>query len=137
MKKVLILMLCLFCFIPPVLAGNILQQEYETAKMQELAQEPAFYNKTAKGLIEDDYLHYLNGGGSLYGVLKYKQKNLSKDSFDLKYVNLMLAKYDIIIKNINPQLVKPDRIIVEDDDYKKLSDDVKSDMAIFNLIIFK
>lgn len=136
MKRIIITILLLFLALP-CFAGNVLQQEYETAKMAEMAQDPAFYNKTAKGLIEDDYLHYLNGGGSLYGVLKYKQEKLPKDSLDLKYVNLMLARYDIIIKNINPQLVKPDRIIIEDDDYKKLSDDVKSVMSGFNLIMSK
>ena len=136
MKRIILTILILFLSLP-CFAGNVLQQEYETAKMAEMAQEPAFYNISKRGLIEDDYLHYLNGGGSLYGVLKYKQEKLPKDSLDLKYVNLMLAKYDIIIKNINPQLVKPDRIIIEDDDYKKLSDDVKSDIALFNLIISK
>ena len=136
MKKIILTILILFLVLP-CFAGNLLQQEYETAKMQELAQEPAFYNKTAKGLIEDDYLHYLNGGGSLYGVLKYGQEKLPKDSLDLKYVNLMLTKYDIIIKNRNPQLIKPDKIIVDDEDYKRLSDEVKSDIAIFNLIISK
>lgn len=136
MKRIILIISVIFLMLP-AFAGNILQQEYETAKMAEMAQDPVFYNKTTKGLIEDDYLHYLNGGGSLYGVLKYKQKNLPKDSLNLKYVNLMLAKYDIIIKNINPQLVKPDRIIVEDDDYKKLSDDIKSVMSGFNLIMSK
>lgn len=136
MKLIILAILVLFLALP-CFAGNLMQQEYETAKMQELAQEPAFYNKTAKGLIEDDYLHYLNGGGSLYGVLKYGQEKLPKDSLDLKYVNLMLTKYDIIIKNRNPQLIKPDKIIVDDEDYKRLSDEVKSDIAIFNLIISK
>lgn len=136
MKRIILIISVIFLMLP-AFAGNLLQQEYETAKMTETAQDPAFYNKTTKGLIEDDYLHYLNGGGSLYGVLKYKQKNLPKDSLNLKYVNLMLAKYDIIIKNINPQLVKPDRIIVEDDDYKKLSDEIKSVMSGFNLIMSK
>lgn len=134
MKRIILTILLLFLALP-CFAGNLLQQEYETTKMAEMAQSPAFYNKTAKGLIEDDYLHYLNGGGSLYGVLRHKQQNLPEDSLDLKYVNLMLARYDIIIKNINPQLVKPDRIIVEDDDYKKLSDDVKSVLSGFNLIM--
>lgn len=136
MKRIILTILILFLALP-CFAGNVLQQEYETAKMAEMAQDPAYYNKTANGLIEDDYLHYLNGGGSLYGVLKYGQEKLPKDSLDLKYVNLMLTKYDIIIKNRNPQLIKPDKIMVDDEDYKRLSDDVKSDIAIFNLIISK
>lgn len=136
MKKIILTILLLFLALP-CFAGNLLQQEYETAKMSEMAQEPAFYNLSKRGLIENDYSAYFNGGGSLYGVLKYKQGRLPKNSLDLKYVNLILAKYDIIIKNRNSQLIQPDKIIVDDKDYKMLSDDVKSDIAVFNIIIFK
>lgn len=136
MKRIIITILLLFLALP-CFAGNLLQQEYETAKMSEMAQEPAFYNMSKRGLIEDDYNAYMNGGGSMYGVFKYKQENLPKDSLDLKYVNLVLAKYDIIVKNINPQIIKPEKIIIDDEDYKRLSDDVKSDIALFNLIISK
>lgn len=136
MKKIILTILLLFLALP-CFAGNLLQQEYETAKMSEMAQEPAFYNLSKRGLIENDYSAYLNGGGSLYGVLKYKQGRLPKNSLDLKYVNLILAKYDIIVKNRNSQLIQPDKIIVDDKDYKMLSDDVKSDIAVFNIIIFK
>ncbi len=136
MKRIIITILILFLALP-CFAGNLLQQEYETAKMSEMAQEPAFYNLSKRGLIENDYSAYLNGGGSLYGVLKYKQGRLPKNSLDLKYVNLILAKYDIIVKNRNSQLIQPDKIIIDDKDYKMLSDDVKSDIAVFNIIIFK
>ena len=137
MKKFLILILFLL-IVNPVFAGNLLQQEYETARMFKMAQDPIFYNKTAKGLIEDDYLTYLNNGGdSIYGLMKNKQKKLPKDSLDLKYINLMIAKYDIIVKNLNPQLVKHDRIIVDDEDYKKLSDDVKKIIAGLNFILLR
>lgn len=136
MKRIILTILLLFLALP-VFAGNLLQQEYETAKMSEMAQEPTFYNLSKRGLIENDYSAYLNGGGSLYGVLKYKQGRLPKNSLDLKYVNLILAKYDIIVKNRDSQLIQPDKIIVDDKDYKMLSDDVKSDIAVFNIIIFK
>lgn len=136
MKKTILTILFLFLSLP-TFAGNLLQQEYETAKMFEMAQDPIFYNKTAKGLIEDDYLTYLNGGDSIYGLMKNQQKKLPKDSLDLKYINLMITKYDIIVKNLNPQLVKPNRIIVDDEDYKKLSDDVKKIMAGLNLILLR
>lgn len=142
MKKVLILMLCLFCFIPPAFAGNILQQEYETAKMAELAQEPAFYNMSKRGLIEDDYLGYLNGKDSLYGVILYKKEELEKTSstvkhINLRYLNLVLEGYNFVIKNKNPQMFQPEKIIVDDKDYRQLDEDIKSIISGFNMFISK
>lgn len=142
MKKIVILLISLFCFISPVFAGNLMQQEYETAKMQELAQEPAFYNMSKRGVIEDDYYGYLNGKDSLYGVILYKKDELEKvttpdKSIDLRYINLVLQKYDFIIKNKNPQLLAPDKIIVDDEDYKNINKDVKDIISGFNLFMAK
>ncbi len=142
MKKFFIVIISLFCLVSPVFAGNLLQQEYEAKEAGKVAQDAAFHNTTALGLIQDDYLHYLKGGGSLYGVLMYKKEQLeknpaSKKSLDLRYINLMLKKYDIIVKGINPHLIKPDRIIVDDTEYKQLSEDVKRVMAGLNLMMFR
>ena len=141
MKRIILTILLLFLALP-CFAGNLLQQEYETAKMQELAQEPAFYNISKRGLIEDDYLGYLNGKGSLYGVILYKKEELEKvtvptKSIDLRYINLVLQKYNFIIKNKNPQLLAPDKIIVDDNDYKNLDKDVKDIISGFNLFMAK
>lgn len=57
--RLFILSLCLLSLQLNCFAGNILQQEYETAKIQELAQEPTLHNMSKRGLIEDDYLGYL------------------------------------------------------------------------------
>lgn len=138
MKKLIIFVLFLL-IANPAFAGNLLQQEYETTKAVEISKDTSLYNKSAKGLIQDDYLHYLNGGGSLYGVLIYKKEQLEKNvkstnSLDLRYVNLMIKKYDLVIKGINNHLVKPDKIVVDDVEYKQLSEDVKNVMAGLNLI---
>lgn len=141
MKRIILTILLLFLALP-CFAGNLLQQEYETAKMSEMAQEPAFYNISKRGLIEDDYLGYLNGKGSLYGVILYKKEELEKvtvptKSIDLRYINLVLQKYNFIIKNKNPQLLAPDKIIVDDNDYKNLDKDVKDIISGFNLFMAK
>lgn len=141
MKKLILTILILSASLP-AFAGNVLQQEDEAKEAGKVAQDAAFHNTTALGLIQDDYLHYLKGGGSLYGVLMYKKEQLeknpaSKKSLDLRYINLMLKKYDIIVKGINPHLIKPDRIIVDDTEYKQLSEDVKRVMAGLNLMMFR
>ena len=141
MKRIIITILILFLALP-CFAGNLLQQEYETAKMSEMAREPVFYNISKRGLIEDDYLGYLNGKGSLYGVILYKKEELEKvttpdKSIDLRYTNLVLQKYNFIIKNKNPQLLAPDKIIIDDNDYKSINKDVKDIISGFNLFMAK
>lgn len=140
--KLFVLLLCLLSLQLNCFAGNILQQEYEAQEASKVAKDATFHNMTAIGLIQDDYLHYLNGGGSLYGVLMYQKERLqkhptSKNSLDLRYINLMIKKYDIIVKGMNPHLIKPNRIIVDDTEYKQLSEDVKRVMAGLNLMMFR
>lgn len=139
MKKIILTILLFLAL--PCFAGNVLQQEYESKEASKVAQDTTLHNMSAKGLIQDDYLHYLNGGGSLYGVLMYKKEQLekssaSRNSSDLRYVNLMLKKYDLIVKGINPHLIKPDKIIVDDTEYKQLSEDIKRILAALNLMMF-
>ncbi len=126
----------------PCFAGNLLQQEFETAKMQEVAQQPALHNMSKRGLIEDDYLGYLNGKDSLYGVILYKKEELEKSSspvkhINLRYLNLVLEGYNFVIKNKNPQMFQPNKIIVDDKDYRQLDEDIKSIISGFNMFISK
>lgn len=141
MKRIIIFTLFLL-IVNPVLAGNLLQQEFETAKMQEVAQQPALHNMSKRGLIEDDYLGYLNGKDSLYGVILYKKEELEKSSspvkhINLRYLNLVLEGYNFVIKNKNPQMFQPDKIIVDDKDYRQLDEDIKSIISGFNMFISK
>lgn len=139
MKNLLLLfVLCLFSL--PVFAGNLLQQEYEIKEAVKVTQDLSFHNLSKRGLLENDYQCYLNGGGSLYGVMKYEQERLQKittpeKNLDLRYINLALKKYDLIIKNQNPHLVHPDKIIIDDKDYKILTDNTKSIIAGFNMLL--
>lgn len=140
MKNLLLLfVLCLFSL--PVFAGNLLQQEYETKEAVKFTQDLSFHNMSKRGLLENDYQGYLNGGRSLYGMLKYEQERLEKittpeKNLDLRYINIMIKRYDTRIKAINSQLFNLQKIIVNDDEYKYLSKDTKVALAMFNLIAY-
>lgn len=137
MKKLIILTLLLLT-VNPVFAGNLLQQEYETAKMSEMAQEPTFYNMSKERLFENDYQGYLNGGRSLYGYLltAKEEAEKTKNTIDLKYVNLMLNQYNTRVKTTNSGVFYLKRITVEDADYKKLSELVKDSLFFYNLMAY-
>ena len=135
MKKIILTILLLFLALP-CFAGNLLQQEYETAKMAEMAQSPAFYNISKEHLLENDYQGYLNGGRSLYGyLLKAKEEAKdAKNNVELKYINLMLNQYNIQVKTINSKIFYLQKIKVNDKDYKKLSDLTKLCLYFYNII---
>lgn len=134
--KLFVLLLCLLSLQLNCFAGNILQQEYETAKMQETAQESVFYNMSKESLLENDYQSYLNGGRSLYGYLLASVEENSKSSLDFKYHNLMLKQYNMYIKTYNHQLFRLKKIIVDDTDYKLLKENTKEVISVFNLIAY-
>lgn len=141
MKKFLII-LSILCLSLPCFAGNLLQQEYEASRMQEIAQESVFRNMSKRGVIEDDYNGYLGGKDSLYGVILYKKEELENFTspakyVNLRYLNLVLKGYNLVIKNQSPQMFAPDKIIVDDKDYKQLDEDIKSIIAGFNIFMAK
>lgn len=135
MKKFLII-LSILCLSLPCFAGNLLQQEYEATRMQEIAQESVFRNMSKESLLENDYQSYLNGGRSLYGYLLASVEENSKSSLDFKYNNLMLKQYKMYTKTYNHQLFRLKKIIVDDNDYKLLKEETKSVIAGFNLIAY-
>lgn len=136
MKKILVLLLCVVSLQLSCFAGNLLQQEYETAKMQEVAQEQTLYNASKESLLKNDYQAYLNSGRSLYGMIRYIQEESPKNSLDFKYADLMLKQYDIYVKTYNQQLFKLKKIIADDTDYKLLKENTKEVIALFNLIAY-
>lgn len=137
MKRIILTILLLFLALP-VFAGNLLQQEYETAKMSEMAQEPTFYNLSKERLFENDYQGYLNGGRSLYGYLLTAKENAetSKNTIDLKFTTLMLNQYNMRIKTTNSQIFYLQKITIDDKDYKKLSELVKLCLFFHNMIAY-
>lgn len=138
MKKFVILLISLLCLVSPALAGNVLQQQYETARMAEMAQETSFFNLSKERLLENDYQGYLNGGRSLYGYLLTAKEDAlkAKNEIDLKYINLMLNQYNIRVKTVNSNIFYLQTIKVDDEDYRNLSDLTKLCLYFHNLMAY-
>lgn len=137
MKRTILTILILF-LARPCFAGNLLQQEYETAKMAETAQDTAFFNISKERLLENDYQGYLNGGRSLYGYLLTAKEDAlkAKNKIDLKYINLMLNQYNIRVKTVNSNIFYLQTIKVDDEDYRNLSDLTKLCLYFYNLMAY-
>lgn len=133
MKQILLTILLLFLALP-CFAGNLLQQEYETAKMEKAATNPiaSLYSKSA--LFENDYLGYLNGWNSIFGELKNLQATLPKNSLDYRYINLAVKQYEMAVKTYNRDVFSLKKIIIDDSDYKLLHDETKLNIGAFNFI---
>lgn len=133
MKRIIITILLLFLALPGF-AGNVLQQEYETAKMQTAYKNPVLLNMTKYDLFENDYLGYLNGAKSIFGELKNLQATLPKNSLDYRYINLAVQQYEMAAKTYNQHLFSMKKIIIDDDDYKNLKNDTKVNIGAYNFI---
>lgn len=138
MKNLLILFLSLFMFVVPAFAGNLLQQEYEANKMQEMSKEQTLYNMSKESLLKNDYQGYLNGGRSMYGYMltAKAEAEKTKNVIDLKYANLMINQYNTRIKTINSNLFQLQKIHVDDNEYKQLTDLTKICLYFFNIMAY-
>ncbi len=89
--------------------------------------------------MQDDYQAYLNGGGSMYGVfVKTKQtiekSNISNKQLNLMYIDLIINRYLRSIKSLNSKYIPLQKIFIPDEDYTKLTKEIKKQMSIYNLI---
>lgn len=135
MKRIIIFTLFLL-IVNPVFAGNLLQQEYETQKASEVSRNPMTSNYTKEALLKNDYEGYLNGGRSLFGMIRYIQEESPKNSLDFKYADLMLKQYNMYVKTYNQKIFQLKKIIVDDTDYKLLKENTKEVISVFNLIAY-
>lgn len=138
MKRIILTVLILFLSLP-CFAGNLLQQEYETKKAVKIASEPVFYNITKNRLLENDYMAYINGGGSMYGVWLKAKEDMEKSTIpnktiNLKYLSLIIDKYTITVKSLNRNLTPLQKIIIDDEDYGKLNNDVREFVSVYNFL---
>lgn len=133
MKKLIITLLLLSLSLP-AFAGNLLQQEYETAKMQKIATDPSMLNFNKQSLLQDDYLTYLHNGNSILGDLKKLQTTLPKNSLDYRYINLAVQKYETVVKTYNQQMFPMGKIIIDDSDYKLLRPETKQAIGAYNFL---
>ena len=141
MKKIIVLLVSLFCLISPAFAGNLLQQQDELKFVQKMSNNPMPTQYGKDYLIREDYYGYFNGKESTYGLILYyiDEAKKSKNISDLKYLNLAKSKIEIIAKlqnNDTDRNMRADavnkKIIIEDSDYKKLSKDIKEIITMIN-----
>lgn len=136
--KLFVLSLCLFMISIPCFAGNLLQQEYETQKAAKVSSNPMTSNYTKEALLKNDYETYLNGGNSFYKELitqKEKQmKQRTANNLNLRYVDLMLKQYDLIVRSFNTNLFHLNKINVDDSEYSQLDNEVKLLIFSFNVL---
>lgn len=128
MKK-LIIVLLLAC--ATAFAGEL--QNYFEASIKKTTNNQ-FKGLTKKQLIKDDYQAYLNGDGSLYGVLLFSKDNI-KEQNKLKYINQAISQYDCLLKN-NEQICKTSPINIKDEEYRKFDEEFRSIIGGCNAILY-
>lgn len=144
--RLFVLSLCLLSLQLNCFAGNVLQQQDELKFVQKRANDPmpTYYGKDY--LIREDYYGYHNGKDSLYGMVvntleDISTSNIPNKEINIKYLKLLKNKVEIIVSlrnnsidnNIRLNAVNK-KIIVDDEDYKKLTPDVKEIITAYNCI---
>lgn len=132
MKKLLITTLILSNLILPVLADNLLQQEYENKYYQEHFKSTPLANIDNWYLIQEDYNTYTTKGGSIIGTYDYKYEDLKVKSSNIaQYYRQMIDSIKLgLSQNSNINQLK-----IEDEDYKKFDNSLKEDIAMYNSIV--
>lgn len=146
--KLFVLSLCLFMISIPCFAGNIPQQQDELKFIQKVANNPLPTNYGKDYLIREDYYAYWNGKDSFYGHVINTLEDISKSNIpnkelNIKYLKLLKNKIETIVKLQNNSIdnnmrknAASQKIIIEDDDYKKLSEDTKNIILSANFGFF-
>ena len=146
MKKIILILLCFFCFSLPCLSANLLQQQDELRFAQKTAKEPLPTSYGKDYLIREDYFIYKNGGESTYGLILYfmKEAKNKNNLTDYQYLNLAKTKIETIVKLKNNDIDNNMRlnavnkkIVIDDADYKKLSQDTKDLLNMVNYLMFE
>ena len=147
MKRIIITILILFLALP-CFAGNLLQQQDELQFVQKVANDPLPTKYGKDYLIREDYYGYWNGKNSGYGYVVNTLEDISKSDIpnkdlNIKYLTLLKTKIETIVKlqnnNIDNNMrlnAARQKIIIDDDDYKKLSSDVRNLIIMLNYSMF-
>ena len=147
MKKIVFTILILFLTLP-CFAGNLLQQNDELEYVQKngMLPTPIYYKKDY--LVREDYYGYLHGKNSVYGYIINTLEDISKSNIphkdlNIKYLNLAKTKIETIVKLKNNDIDNNMRlnavnkkIVIDDADYTKLSDETKQIMIMCNIGMF-
>lgn len=146
--KLFILSLCLLSLQLNCFAGNVLQQQDELKFVQKRANDPIPIHYGKDYLIREDYYGYLNGKDSLYGEIVNTLDDMSKTNIpnkelNIKYLTLLKTKIETIVKLQNNSIdnnmrlnAARQKIIIDDEDYKKLIKEVKELINISNFGLF-
>ncbi len=105
-------------------------------------------------LIQEDYLYYQKKGGSIIGDI-YKtledienKGDFENKQFNIDILNKIISQYKSQINYVNqcklnasqniynPLLYKPNRIMLSNQDFDKLEEDVKNHILLINFIFF-
>ncbi len=145
MKNFIVLLLSLFCFIPPAFAGNLLQQTDEIQFVQKTVNNPmpSHYGKIY--LLREDYMGYKNGKNAFYGYIVNGLKDVHKSSnstINKQYLQLIKNKIDSVILITNSDIdynrrlnFNLSKITVDDTEYKLLSENTKLVIQMYNYIV--
>ena len=136
MKKVLLSIIFTFFIVFPVFSEETKWQQYENqVKYERIKDIDEIQKVDVDSIIKQDYNGYYNGMETSYGDIMSRIEEWSKSSKKEKYINL---KYlDMIrenIKNYVENNVPLEYISVSDDDINVLSDGVKKNVAMYNLV---
>lgn len=146
--KIFVLLLCILSLQVTCFAGNILQQQDELKFVQKVANDPLPTHYGKDYLIREDYYGYLNGKDSLYGEIVNTlddmfKTNIQNKELNIKYLTLLKTKIETIVKLQNNSIdnnmrlnAARQKIIIDDDDYKKLIKEVKELINISNFGLF-
>lgn len=146
--RLFILSLCLLSLQLNCFAGNVLQQQDELKFIQKVSNDPLPTHYGKDYLIREDYYGYLNGKDSLYGEIVNTLDDMSKTNIpnkelNIKYLTLLKTKIETIVKLQNNSIdnnmrlnAARQKIIIDDEDYKKLIKEVKELINISNFGLF-
>ncbi len=147
MKKFIIFILFLL-IVNPAFAGNVLQQQDEVKFVQKVANKPLPNHYGKDYLIREDYYGYQNGKDSFYGDIvntlnDINKSNIPNKEINMRYLKLLKTKIETIVKLANNNVDNNMRlntvsakIIIDDNDYKKLNSAVKEIIHFANFSMF-
>ena len=148
MKKFIIFVLFLLIS-NPVFAGNLLQQEEEARFANQMIKNGYVLPSDKVYLIKEDYYVYLHKGDSTYGLIlnlidEYQASNIPNKDLNIRYLKLLKAKIDNVVsvqdtsldggKALKSSLSK---IIIDDNDYKKLDKKIREGVTAVNVMLFE
>lgn len=148
MKKFIITLLLLSLSLP-AFAGNLLQQEDEARFANQMIKNGDVLPSDKVYLIKEDYYVYLHKGDSTYGLIlnlidEYQASNIPNKDLNIRYLKLLKAKIDNVVsvqdtsldggKALKSSLSK---IIIDDNDYKKLDKKIREGVTVVNVTLFE